>query len=89
MNPDVAVPVNWFLVVVLLAITAAWIGVWNHPPVLRRIAARYLARAEALDRSRMVFENSLRSWHKKLHIEVRQARSSNELAEIARADGKA
>jgi hypothetical protein len=68
MNPDVAVPVNWFLVVVLLGIAAAWIGVWNHPSAMRRIAARYLARAEALDRSRSVFENSLRRWHRQLRI---------------------
>jgi len=68
MTPDVAVPINGFLVVALMAAVAAWIGIWNRPDYLRRIAARYLARAESLDRSRTVFESSLRRWQKRLHI---------------------
>ncbi len=75
MNPDVSVPINWFLLVVLFAIVALWIGIWSHPPILRRIAARYLARAEALEKSRLVFERSLRRWHGRLRIPERQART--------------
>jgi len=75
MNSDMSVPINWFMFVTLLAILALWIGIWNHPPVLRRIAARYLARAEALDKSRTIFDTSLRRWHRQLRIPERQART--------------
>jgi hypothetical protein len=68
MNSDIAIPVNWFLVVALVALMALWIAIWNHPATMRKMAARYLARAEALERSRDVYEKSLRRWNKQLGI---------------------
>jgi hypothetical protein len=68
MNSDLAVPINWMLAVALASVVAVLIGIWSHPSALRRIAARYLARADALDQSRSVFDRSLERWNKRLGI---------------------
>jgi len=68
MNSDVNVPINVVLLIAIGAIIAFAIGVWNHPRELRRLAARYLARAEALDLSRSSFDRSLRRWNKRLKV---------------------
>ncbi|GEM_PF-3779675 len=71
MTADLGVGINWMLVVAALCAAALWIGLWNHPEALRKIAARYLARAEALDRSRDVYIRALTLWEKRLNIPAR------------------
>jgi hypothetical protein len=67
-NSDLTVPINWMLVVAIGSVIAVCIALWNHPAALRRFAARYIARAEALDQSRSAFECSLQRWNKRLGV---------------------
>lgn len=65
MNAD---PINWMLLVMILFVASLCLVAWSQPGTLRKLSARCLARADALDQSHSAYEKSLRHWNKQLRI---------------------